>query len=185
MNYKKQNKEILIKFNKTENPKELDEMLYQFEQEMNNMNRRYFLKETENPFIFLLEYENPEELIKEKSIIEKYKIIPVTCVHSNTNYITSTILRKIRHKITSLDTFEVNCHLNTYSPFLTEHDIADEITNQIQTITGIKKNNNNPVWKINIYIVGDITAININKINKNKIEINELTWVIKNHSHFF
>ena len=46
MKYKKQNnKEILIKFKQTENPKELDEMLYQFEKELNEVNGNYFLKE--------------------------------------------------------------------------------------------------------------------------------------------
>ena len=57
MKYKKQNnKEILIKFKQTENPKELDEMLYQFEKELNEVNGNYFLKESESPFIYFLDF---------------------------------------------------------------------------------------------------------------------------------
>ena len=62
---KKINKEILIKFRKTTDPKKLDEMLYNFEKTMNQLNYNYFLKESENPFIYLIEYSKPEDLIKQ------------------------------------------------------------------------------------------------------------------------
>ena len=66
MSIHKTNKpELLIKFNETENAKQLDEMIYQFEKNINNKKEDYFLKESENPYIFFLEYPKPQELIKE------------------------------------------------------------------------------------------------------------------------
>lgn len=56
MSIHKTNKpELLIKFNETENAKQLDEMIYQFEKNINNKKEDYFLKESENPYIFFLE----------------------------------------------------------------------------------------------------------------------------------
>ena len=170
MKYKKQNnKEMLIKFKQTPNPKELDEMLYQFEKELNEVNSDYFLKESESPYIYFLEYAKPEELIKQLKINTEYSIIPVTCVISNMNYITSAILRKIRHKLCYKDTFKINCYLNTYCISQTEENIEEELTNRIENIIKIDNCNNNPVWTINLYIVGDITAINIINSKNNRI----------------
>ena len=170
MKYKKQNnKEILIKFKQTENPKELDEMLYQFEKELNEVNGNYFLKESESPFIYFLEYAKPEELIKQLKINTEYCIIPVTCVISNMNYITSVILRKIRHKLCYKDTFKINCYLNTYCISQTEENIEQELTKRIENISKIEKCKENPVWTINLYVVGDITAINIINTKNNRI----------------
>ena len=170
MKYKKQNnKEMLIKFKQTPNPKELDEMLYQFEKELNEVNSDYFLKESESPYIYFLEYAKPEELIKQLKINTEYSIIPVTCVISNMNYITSAILRKIRHKLCYKDTFKINCYLNTYCISQTEENIKEELTNRIENIIKIDNCNNNPVWTINLYIVGDITAINIINSKNNRI----------------
>lgn len=43
MSIHKTNKpELLIKFNETENAKQLDEMIYQFEKNINNKKRRLF-----------------------------------------------------------------------------------------------------------------------------------------------
>ena len=158
---KRYNKEILLKFKQTHNPHELDEMLYEFEKTMNRINSHYFLKESEDPFIYFLEYPKPEELIKELEIYEEYTVIPVTCVVSNMNYITSTILRKIRHKICYQDTFKINCFLNTYSISQSKESIEQELTNRIKNITKIESERHHPVWTIDVYIVGDITAINI------------------------
>ena len=170
MKFKKQhNKEMLIKFKQTPNPKELDEMLYQFEKELNEVNSDYFLKESESPYIYFLEYAKPEELIKQLKINTEYSIIPVTCVISNMNYITSAILRKIRHKLCYKDTFKINCYLNTYCISQTEENIEEELTNRIENIIKIDNCNNNPVWTINLYIVGDITAINIINSKNNRI----------------
>lgn len=170
MKYKKQNnKEMLIKFKQTPNPKELDEMLYQFEKELNEVNSDYFLKESESPYIYFLEYAKPEELIKQLKINTEYSIIPVTCVISNMNYITSAILRKIRHKLCYKDTFKINCYLNTYCISQTEENIEEELTNRIENIIKIDNCNNNPVWTINLYIVGDIAAINIINSKNNRI----------------
>lgn len=170
MKYKKQNnKEVLIKFKQTSNPKELDEMLYQFEKELNKVNNNYFLKESESPFIYFLEYAKPEELIKQLKINSEYTIIPVTCVISNMNYITSVILRKIRHKLCYKDTFKINCYLNTYCISQTEKNIEEELAKRIENIIKIEKCTNNPVWTINLYIVGDITAINIINTKNNRV----------------
>lgn len=165
---KNNNKEIMIKFKETTQAKELDEMIYHFEEEMNNINNTYFLKESENPFIFLLEYPKPEELIKQLHN-EEYELIPVICAPNNTNHITSTILRKIKHKVLYDDTLKVDCHLNTYLLSKTEDEITDEITRRIKTTTGLKTAEHDPVWNIEIFIIGDISAINITKNNQNKL----------------
>jgi tRNA acetyltransferase TAN1 len=144
-------------------------MLYQFEKELNEVNCNYFLKESESPFIYFLEYAKPEELIKQLKINNEYSIIPVTCVISNMNYITSVILRKIRHKLCYKDTFKINCYLNKYCTSQTEENIEEELTKRIENIIKIDKSKNNPVWTINLYIVGDITAINIINTKNNRI----------------
>lgn len=67
INKQKQN-EMLVKFNQVTTPQELDEEIYLFEKKMNEQAYNYFLKESENPFIFILEYPKPDELIKEIEI---------------------------------------------------------------------------------------------------------------------
>jgi tRNA acetyltransferase TAN1 len=168
---KRNNKEVLLQFKQTPNPKELDEMIYQFEKEMNKNNYDYFLKESENPFIFFIELSKPEELIKQLRFKEEYTVTPVTCVISNINYITSVVLRKIRHKISFNDTFKINCYSNTYCTIETSENIANELTDRIEDIIKIEKTNDDPVWTIDLYIVGDITAINITKTNKQLTDI--------------
>lgn len=171
---KNNNKETLIIFKQTSNPKELDNMIYRFEKDMDEFNKKYFLKESENPFIYFLEYSKPEELVKRLNS-EEYTIIPVTCVLSNMNYITSTILRKIRHKLCVNDTFEINCYINTYCIQQTKDMIEYELSQRIKNIIKIEYDTYHPVWTINVYVVGDITAINIinskNKIKEQRFEI--------------
>ncbi len=170
MKTKKQyNKEILIKFKQTPNPKELDEMLYQFEKELKEENINYYLKESENPFIYFLENDKPEELIKLLKISEEYCVIPVTCVINNMNYITSVILRKIRHKLCYKDTFKINCYMDSYCISQTEDNIENELTKRIENIIKIEYTTSNPVWTINLYVVGDITAINIINTKSNRV----------------
>jgi len=166
---KHDNKELLIQFKETSNPKELDEMLTNFESNMNKKQLKYFLKESENPFIYFLEYAKPEELIKELELKKEYNLTPVTCVISNMNYITSTILRKIRHKICYNDTFIVNCHLNSYTTLKTKETIEEEISFRLKNITHLEIDPYKPVWIIDVYIVGDITGINITSKKHNRI----------------
>lgn len=168
---KNTNKELLIQFKQTCNPKELDEMLYQFEKEMNEENNEYFLKESEDPFIYFLEYSNPEELIKKLNLKEEYTAIPVTCVISNMNYITSTILRKIRHKICFNDTYKINCFTDNYCITQTKEKLEEELSKRIENIIKLEKNIQQPVWTINIYVIGDITAINITNRKSNRIKM--------------
>ena len=85
------------------------------------------------------------------------------------NYITSVILRKIRHKLCYKDTFKINCYLNTYCISQTEENIEQELTKRIENIIKIEKCKENPVWTINLYVVGDITAINIINTKNNRI----------------
>ncbi|RAP52587.1 MAG: hypothetical protein BZ138_02810 [Methanosphaera sp. rholeuAM270] len=172
---KKINKELLIEFKQTHNPKELDEMLTRFEHDMNKKHLNYFLKESENPFIYFMEYSKPEELIRELEIREEYNLTPVTCVISNMNYITSTILRKIRHKISYNDTFKVNCHINSYTTPKAKNKIEQELTSKLEEIMRIEEDYKKPVWTINVYIVGDITGINIvsRKHNRTSFEISQ------------
>lgn len=165
------NKEILIQFKQTYNPKELDEMLYQFEKDMNEEANEYFLKESENPFIYFLEYSKPEELIKKLNLKEEYTAIPVTCVISNMNYITSTILRKIRHKICFNDTYKINCYTDSYGITQTKEKLEEELSKRIENIIKIEKNIHQPVWTINVYVVGDITAINITNTKTNRLKM--------------
>lgn len=173
MKLKKQNnKEVLIEFKQTTNPKELDEMLMKFENNMNQRHIKYFLKESENPFIYFLEYPKPEELIKELEFEEEYDLTPVTCVISNMNYITATILRKIRHKICYQDTFKVNCFIDSYSTILTKEKIEDELSSRIENLMHLEKNLINPVWTIEVHIVGDITGINIITKKQNRTKCN-------------
>ncbi|ABC56496.1 MULTISPECIES: hypothetical protein [Methanosphaera] len=171
MSIHKTNKpELLIKFNETENAKQLDEMIYQFEKNINNKKEDYFLKESENPYIFFLEYPKPQELIKEienENIKTLETIVPVECVINNTNYITSTILRKIRHKITYHDTFNITCHVDSYIPHRKEK-LEKELKSKIQDILAIPIQKNNPIWNINIHIIGEVSAINIERSNKNR-----------------
>lgn len=166
---KQNNKEILIKFKATENAKELDEMLYQFEKELKEENIEYYLKESENPFIYFLENDKPEELIKHLKISEEYSVVPVTCVINNMNYITSVILRKIRHKLCCNDTFKIKCYMDTYCFSQTEEKIVNELTKRIENLIKIENTTSNPVWTINLYVVGDITAINIINTKNNRI----------------
>lgn len=176
MKLKKQNnRELLIEFKQTPNPKELDEMLYRFEKTMNQRDSKYFLKESENPFIYFLEYPKPEELIKEMEVNEDFNLIPVTCVISNMNYITSTILRKIRHKISYQDTFNIKCYVNSYTTIETKEKIEEELTVRLKNLIHLEKNLNKPVWTIEVYVVGDITGINIISKKHNRIKYNMWT----------
>lgn len=169
MKIKKQyNKEILIKFKQTQDPKELDEMLYEFEKKLKQVNINYYLKESENPFIYFLENDKPEELVKKLQINKEYFVIPVTCVINNMNYITSVILRKIRHKLCYKDTFKINCHMDSYCINQTEENIKNELTKRIENIIKIENTAKNPVWTINLYVIGDITAINITNAKSNR-----------------
>ena len=150
-------------------------MIYRFEKDMDEFNKNYFLKESENPFIFFLEYAKPEELVKRLDSKKEYSVIPVTCVISNMNYITSAILRKIRHKLCVNDTFEINCHINTYCIAQTKDTVEHELSKRITSMIKIEYDKYHPVWTINLYIVGDITAINIiNSRNKIKQKMNML-----------
>ncbi|WP_455646002.1 hypothetical protein [Methanosphaera sp.] len=164
--------ELLIKFTEVTSPKELDNRLYEFEKNMNKKEYSYFLKGSENPCIYFLEYKNPEKLIKEieydTTIKKNIELIPVYCVLNNINHITSTILRKIRHKLTYTDTFKVNIHLDSYSALYTEEELEEELTMYLEDIMGIGSSEYDPMWNINIYIVGDISAINIKRSNKNR-----------------
>ena len=56
---KVKNQEILVKFNEVKTPYELDEILYQFHKIMNQLNNSYYLKESEDPLIYFIEYSNP------------------------------------------------------------------------------------------------------------------------------
>lgn len=176
---KKNKKEVLIKFNQVNNPKELDEMLYQFERNMNNKKYNYFLKESENPFIFFIEYPQPDELIKEITYSHDInyinEILPVTCVLNNMNYITATILKKIRHKISYNDTFNVTCHMDTYSSLYNTYEIENELIYRLQEIIGIPVSKNDPMWNIQIHIIGEICAINISRSNKNRNKFSQYT----------
>ncbi|OED30859.1 hypothetical protein [Methanosphaera sp. WGK6] len=164
--------ELLIKFTEVTNSKELDNRIYEFEKNMNEKEYSYFLKGSENPCIYFLEYQNPEELIKEieydRTINNNIELIPVYCVLNNINYITSTILRKIRHKITYKDTFKVNIHFDSYSALYTEEKLKKELTIYLEEIMGIYSSEYDPMWTINIYVVGDISAINIKRSKKNR-----------------
>lgn len=166
------NQEILVKFNEVTNAKELDEMIYKFEQNMTQKEHDYFLKESENPYIFFLEYSKPQELIKEiqedNEINNLVTTLPVVCVLNNMNYITSTILRKIRHKISSKDTFNITCHTDQYQIFNTAQEIEQELTKRIHEIIDIPAQKIDPMWNIDIYLIGDICAINIKRSNKNR-----------------
>ena len=170
MKIKKHNKEILLEFKETQNPKELDEMLTRFENNLNKRHLNYFLKESENPFIYFLEYAKPEELIKELEIKEEYNLTPVTCVISNMNYITAAIIRKIRHKIQHNDTFKVNCYMNTYTTIKNKENIEEELSFRLENIMHIEKDLNKPVWTIEVHIVGNITGINITVKKQNRIK---------------
>ncbi len=168
---KKQTKseEILIKFNKTNDPKKLDEMIYNFEKTIQNNTYNYFLKESENPYIFFIEHPKPEEFIKEINLKETEinEIIPVKCVLNNINYISSLILKKIRHKITYNDTFNIQCHIDSYTTQQTKEELEKELERNIHEITHISTSED-PMWKINVYIIGEISAINITRSNKNR-----------------
>ena len=67
------------------------------------------------------------------------------------------------------DTFKINCYLNTYCISQTEENIEQELTKRIENIIKIEKCKENPVWTINLYVVGDITAINIINTKNNRI----------------
>ncbi len=165
---KKRNQEVLIKFNKTN---ELNSMMCTFEKEMNQIDDKYYLKESENPYIYFLEHSNPKELVKKVKINDELnqiiEAIPVICVMSNSNYVVSTILNKLRHKITYTDTFNITCHINSYIYLDNKQELEQQITQTIKEFTRIAENKENPQWDINIYIIGDITGISI-KHDKNR-----------------
>lgn len=171
-NYKTNTKEILIKFKKAENPKELDQMIYDFENDINDIKKPYYLKESENPYIYIMEYSKPKEIIKKvelnDTIKSKVKIIPVTSVTNNINHITSEIIKKIRNKTSLEDTYEVTCHTDPYYNIKSKDLIEYEISERIENIIHIHPNNKQPKWKINIYLVGDESFINIKKTKQHQ-----------------
>ncbi|MDO5825573.1 MAG: hypothetical protein Q4Q22_04260 [Methanosphaera sp.] len=169
---KNNKKEILIKFNPKADINEVDDLIYIVQDKIDQIDKNYYLKESESPFIYFLEYQNPNELIKKIKMNEELEqlleIIPVTCVMSNTNYVISTILRKIRHKITYNDTFNLTCH-NDYPYAYDEDRMQTELTKQIKNIIKIKEDETCPNWDINLYIIGEITGINIKRKYYNQI----------------
>ncbi len=165
---KVKNQEILVKFNEVKTPYELDEILYQFHKIMNQLNNSYYLKESEDPLIYFIEYSNPEELInKLKNNNEITTIVPVTCVLSNLNYIIATISKKIRHKITHKDTLNVKCYMENYDKNRTIK-LKNEIITKLKESIGLPIDTVDPMWTINIFIIGEITAINITRSKKNR-----------------
>lgn len=170
----KQNKneyqEILIEFNNTKDAKELDCMITEFEKDLNNLNQHYYLKESENPYIYFLEYNNPTQLIQQIEFQPSYNdistIIPVKCVYSNINHITTTILEKMRYKIIPSETFNVKCFLDSYSIEYTEEQLKHEIINRINKSVGLESSPTEPNWNIEIHIIGSTTGINIKRTNK-------------------
>ena len=168
---KENNKEILIKFNNKADINEVDNLIYTVQDRIDEIDKNYYLKESESPFIYFLEYSNPNELIKKIKINEELEplleIIPVTCVTSNSNYVISTILRKIRHKISYDDTFNLTCHVDY--PYTMEDKMQTELTSQIKNIIKIRKNDTCPNWDINLYIIGEITGINIKRRYYNQV----------------
>lgn len=169
--------EILIKFNEVTNAKQLDEMIYLFEKNMEEMEYNCFLKESENPFIFFLESSKPQEIIKQlehnNNLTDTTTILPVFCVLNNINYMTSTILRKIRHKINYRDTFNITCHMDSYNIMNTQNKIENELKYKIKEILDIPVEKENPMWNINVYIIGEISAISIERSNKNRNKYSE------------
>lgn len=162
---KENNKELLIKFDEKSDIKEVDDLINLFQNKIDEIDKEYYLKESESPFIYFLEYDNPNELIKkfkDDEFHNYFEIIPVTCVTSNSNYVISTILKKIRHKLTYNDTFNLTCHIDNAYESQEEHMKVD-LTNQIKNIIKIPENNSNPNWDINLYIIGEITGINIKR----------------------
>ena len=167
---KKINKEILIKFRKTTDPKKLDEMLYNFEKTMNQLNYNYFLKESENPFIYLIEYSKPEDLIKqlqqkEYEDLEIVDMMIVKCTINNLNHIIDVILKKIRNKLQYTDTYNLTCHMDSYITCYSKDEFEEILNENLKDLIYIQQNSNNPTWNINIYIIGEISAIKINLIN--------------------
>ena len=79
---KRNNKEILIKINKTTDINEVDNLIYIVQDKIDQIDKNYYLKESESPFIYFLEYPNPNELIKKIKINDELnpllEIIPVT-----------------------------------------------------------------------------------------------------------
>lgn len=169
---KENKKEILIKFNQEADINEVDNLLYTIQDKINQIDNNYYLKESESPFIYFLEYPNPNELVKKIKISDELEqqleIIPVTCVNTNTNYVISTILQKIRHKITYNDTFNLTCH-SDYIYQINNKQLETDLTTQIKNIIKIPENHTCPNWDINIYIIGDITGINIKRKYYNQI----------------
>ncbi|MDD6285719.1 hypothetical protein OTK55_03250 [Methanosphaera sp. Vir-13MRS] len=173
INKQKQN-EMLVKFNQVTTPQELDEEIYLFEKKMNEQAYNYFLKESENPFIFILEYPKPDELIKEIEIRDDLKniveLVPVECVQSNINYITSAIIRKIKHKVAYDDTFNVTYHIYSFSVTFDRIKLEKNLKTNIEELINIPVNNKNPMWDIHVYLLGELSAVNIirSKRNRNK-----------------
>ena len=164
---KVKNQEILIKFNEVNTSNELDEILYQFRENINQLNNSYYLKESEDPFIYFIEYSNPQELINKLENYEKIStIVPVTCVLSNLNYIIAVITKKIRHKIRHNDKLNVTCHMESYNENKTE--IETEIITRLKESIPLPIDKIDPMWDIHIFIIGEITAINIKRSNKNR-----------------
>ncbi|PAV07383.1 hypothetical protein [Methanosphaera cuniculi] len=170
--------EVLIKFIETENPRQLDNMLYNFEKHLDELKYEYFLKETENPFIYFIEYPKPNELIKitntENLKIEDIK--EVTCTINNLNHISYTIIEKIRYKITPTDTFKINIHKDSYIPYENIINTHTEITNAICNILYISESSNDPTWDINIHLIGELCAISIKRSNKNRNKFSQYTF---------
>lgn len=164
----KKQEDILIKFIETDDAKKLDEILYNFEDNLNKYNQNYFIKETENPFIYFVEYPKPKELIeKMREHSEISKIIPVKCVFNNINHITTLISKKIKNKSTFNDTFNIKCFAESYISSEHHKEIENQLKENIKRTTNMHLSDN-PTWNIEIHIIGEISAINI-KHNYQKI----------------
>ena len=57
----------------------------------------------------------------------------------------------------------------TYPMTLEEKEkLEKELKSKIQDILAIPIQKNNPIWNINIHIIGEVSAINIERSNKNR-----------------
>ena len=171
MKKNKNRDEVLIKFPDTSNTKELDDMIREFEKLINEFTGKYYLKESENPYIYFLEYTKPKELIENleyREELSNINFIPVNCVINNINYITSTIHDKIRHKIKDNDTFDVTCYIDGYSALYSKEELEKLMKDTLKQTIHIDSSKNDPMWKISIYIIGDISAINISRSTRNR-----------------
>ncbi len=170
--------EIMVRFPSNQDSNQLDYLINEFEKNLESHHDQYYLKESEDPYIFFLEHPKADKFIKKVTLLEQFRdieMVHVNCVKNNINHVTTLIIEKIRHKVSYKDSFKIQCYLEGFSVNDQRENMEKQISDIIEEVIQIPYNNEDPVWSISIYILSDMCAINIHRSNKNRNKFSQYT----------